>query len=152
MSSSSRGRFSIEKGLCTDRIRQQLAMALASYYFATSVVPQGCPNVQSFNDGLGYGPCNGSSGVKYGPQSKYWAAVYFAQDYCGRGITVTYGDNSINLIVMDSCPSCGKDNNIDMSLEALIELTGSAEKACAINTVSPSITWKFDSYPTVSCV
>jgi hypothetical protein len=44
---------------------------------------------------------------------------------------------------MDECPGCGSDNHLDMSLDALIELTGSVESACAINTVQPKLTWSF---------
>ena len=47
----------------------------------------------------------------------------------------------MNLQVMDNCPGCAEDNHVDMSLDALIELTGSKQSACAINTVLPIITW-----------
>ena len=42
---------------------------------------------------------------------------------------------------MDECPSCHIYNHIDMSLEALIELTGSKDKACAINNDLPKVSW-----------
>jgi hypothetical protein len=45
----------------------------------------------------------------------------------------------IFLKIMDECPSCYKDNHIDMSLDALVELTGSKENACAIHKSSPLI-------------
>jgi Zn ribbon nucleic-acid-binding protein len=44
---------------------------------------------------------------------------------------------------MEECPACNKDNNLDMSLEALVELTGSIENACAINKPLPIISWSF---------
>jgi hypothetical protein len=42
---------------------------------------------------------------------------------------------------MDECPACKEYNHVDMSLDALIELTGSKENACAINRGLPMITW-----------
>ena len=45
---------------------------------------------------------------------------------------------------MDECPGCHIDNHVDMSLEALVELTGSKDIACAINNSSPKIYWYFN--------
>ena len=87
------------------------------------------------NDNNTYGPC----GAQYNSNSKYWCAIKNAKDYCGKSLTVYYKENSIDLIVMDECPSC--DNKVDISLEALIELTGSKEAACSINRPMPMITW-----------
>jgi len=115
----------------------------ATFYFRVGENVQGCPDVQTFNDGNRYGPCseNGEQGVKYTGNSKYWVAIANAGSRCGDTITVNYGGNSLQLKVMDECPACAIDNHVDMSLEALIELTGSKENACAINTVLPMITW-----------
>jgi hypothetical protein len=115
----------------------------ATFYFRVGENVQGCPDVQTFNDGNRYGPCseNGEQGVKYTENSKYWVAIANAGSRCGDTITVNYGGNSLQLKVMDECPACAIDNHVDMSLEALIELTGSKDNACAINTVLPMITW-----------
>jgi len=115
----------------------------ATFYFRLGENVQGCPDVQTFNDGNRYGPCseNGLQGVKYKEDSKYWAAIANGGSRCGEMITVNYGTNSLQLKVMDDCPACALDNHVDMSLEALIELTGSKDNACAINTVLPMITW-----------
>lgn len=51
--------------------------------------------------------------------------------------------NSILLTVMDSCPKCEKDDHVDMGLEALVELTGSVERACAIDCLPAKVEWKF---------
>ena len=95
--------------------------------------------MQTFNDGNIYGPCN----AKYGSESKYWAAIADGGKHCGEKIFVSYGNNNLVLTVMDSCPACSVDNHVDMSLDALIELTGSVNAACAINTVLPEIKWSF---------
>ena len=108
----------------------------ATFYFRINDNISGCPDVQTFNDGNNYGPCE----VQYNLNSKYWCAIKNAKDHCGKSIIVYYKENQINLKVMDECPSC--NNNIDMSLEALIELTGSKENACAINQQLPDIKWK----------
>jgi len=116
----------------------------ATFYFRVGDDVTGCPVVQTFNDGMSYGPCkgeDGSSGVKYTSNSKYWAAIAHAGSRCGDTITVSYNGNSIQLTVMDECPACKEDNHVDMSLDALIELTGSKEAACSINRPMPIITW-----------
>ena len=116
----------------------------ATFYFRVGDDVSGCPTVQTFNDGMSYGPCkgeDGSSGVKYTSNSKYWAAIANASSRCGDTITVSYNGNSIQLKVMDECPACREDNHVDMSLDALIELTGSKEAACSINRPMPIITW-----------
>lgn len=117
----------------------------ASFYFRVENDRTGCPLVQTFNDGKSYGPCNNGNGVKYNGDSetKYWVAIKNANLYCGQTITISYQTNSIKLKVMDKCPSCS-DYDIDMSLDALIELTGSVEKACSINTTPPIISWDFN--------
>jgi hypothetical protein len=116
---------------------------IATFYFRVGEDIQGCPPVQTFNDNYSYGPCNfnGTLGVKYTSKSKYWVAIKNAESYCGKDIIVNYNNNKVKLKVMDECPSCHIDNRVDMSLEALIELTGSKEKACAINTISPKVSW-----------
>ena len=113
----------------------------ATFYFRVGQDVEGCPTVQSFNDGMSYGPCNGNQGVKYTSESKYWAAIKNASGRCGETITVNYNGKSMNLKVMDECPGCAVDNHVDMGLDALIELTGSKEAACAIGTTQPTITW-----------
>jgi hypothetical protein len=113
----------------------------ATFYFRVGQDVEGCPTVQSFNDGMSYGPCNGNQGVKYTSESKYWAAIKNASGRCGETITVNYNGKSMNLKVMDECPGCAVDNHVDMGLDALIELTGSKEAACAIGTTQPMITW-----------
>jgi hypothetical protein len=112
---------------------------IGTYYFRVGADEPGCPPVQTFNDGNIYGPCS----VQYGSQSKYWVAIKNGGQHCGEKITAYSGSNSIVLTVMDECPGCGSDNHLDMSLDALIELTGSVESACAINTVQPKLTWSF---------
>jgi flagellar motor protein MotB len=113
----------------------------ATFYFRVGPDVEGCPTVQSFNDGMSYGPCNGNQGVKYTSESKYWAAIKNASGRCGETITVNYNGKSMNLKVMDECPGCAVDNHVDMGLDALIELTGSKEAACAISTTQPIIKW-----------
>ena len=114
--------------------------SIATFYFRTGPNLNGCPSVQTFNDNKTYGPC----GVKYTSESKYWVAIKNAKNYCGKSILVSYnGKNTTKLKIMDECPGCYKDNHIDMSLDALVELTGSKEKACAINTGLPQISWTF---------
>lgn len=117
----------------------------ASFYFRVEGDKSGCPSVQTFNDGNSYGPCNNGNGVKYDgtSDSKYWVAVKNADIHCGKTITINYKTNSIKLKVMDKCPSCS-DNDLDMSLDALIQLTGSIEAACSINTTPPIVNWHFD--------
>lgn len=109
----------------------------ATFYFRVGDDQPGCPTVQTFNDGNKYGPCN--QGVQYNSNSKYWCAIKNAQSSCGKKIRVNYNNRSIELTIMDECPGC--DNNVDMSLDALIELTGSKEAACAINLPLPNIQW-----------
>ncbi|KAI8903975.1 hypothetical protein EDD86DRAFT_249865 [Gorgonomyces haynaldii] len=119
-----------------------------TFYFRVGGEVPGCPSVQTFNDGQSYGPCNGGRGVKYGTaESKYYVAIRNAAQYCGQTITATFGSRQIQLKVMDECPGCAKDNHLDMSLEALIELTGSKEIACAINRMPPMINWNFGGKP-----
>jgi hypothetical protein len=117
----------------------------ASFYFRIEGDKPGCPSVQTFNDGNSYGPCNNGNGVKYdgNSDSKYWVAIRNANIHCGKTITINYKSNSIKLKVMDKCPSCS-DGDLDMSLDALIELTGSIEAACSINTTPPIVSWNFD--------
>jgi hypothetical protein len=118
---------------------QQQTSSVATFYFRVGDDQPGCPTVQTFNDGNIYGPCN----AKYGASSKYWAAIKNGGQHCGEQITVSYGGKNLVLTVMDECPGCGSDNHVDMSLDALIELAGSVNVACAINTVQPQITWGF---------
>ena len=117
----------------------------ASFYFRIGDDKPGCPSVQTFNDGNFYGPCNNGEGIKYNgnSESKYWVAIKNAEINCGKTITINYQSNSIKLKVMDKCPGCS-DSDVDMSLDALIELTGSIEKACSINTTPPMISWNFN--------
>jgi hypothetical protein len=125
-------------------VSQQGQYSKATFYFRVGPDVDGCPAVQTFNDGMSYGPCrsdDGSQGVKYTSESKYWAAIANASSRCGDYITVNYNGNSLQLRIMDECPGCSSDNHVDMSLDALIELTGSKEAACAINSVQPMITW-----------
>jgi hypothetical protein len=117
----------------------QQGSSAATFYFRVGSDQPGCPNVQTFNDGNIYGPCN----AKYTSSSKYWAAISGGGRHCGEEITVSYGDRNIVLTVMDECPACAVDNHVDMSLDALIELTGSVEAACSINRLPPQVTWKF---------
>lgn len=118
------------------------ASTAPSFYFTVGSIPAGCPSVQTFQDGQSYGPCNGGQGVKYSSASKYWAATYDAASHCGDTITMTYQGKSIQLVVMDQCPGCG-DGHVDMGLDALIELTGSAEVACAINLPLAQVEWSY---------
>lgn len=120
-----------------------LINSIATFYFRVGDDVPGCPTVQTFNDGIAYGPCNGTSGVKYNSNSKYWAAIGHDGSRCGESIEVFHEDNMVTLQIMDNCPACQIDNHVDMSLDALIELTGSKEKACAISTTQPRISWRF---------
>lgn len=126
-------------------IKNKITNTIATFYFRVGEDLVGCPHVQTFNDNKRYGPCdfNGDLGVKYTSQSKYWVAIKNSKSYCGKEIIVNYNKNKIKLKVMDECPACHIDNHIDMSLDALVELTGSKEKACVINTISPKISWYF---------
>jgi hypothetical protein len=118
--------------------------SIATFYFRVGPDVNGCIPVQSFDDGNRYGPCRGEdglSGVQYTSDSKYWAAIAHGGSRCGETITVNYKGKSLQLKVMDECPACSGDNHVDMSLDALIELTGSKEEACSINLPLPMITW-----------
>jgi hypothetical protein len=118
----------------------------ATYYFSDGSSHPGCAPVQTFNDGQRYGPCvgdDGQPGVLYGASSKYWAAVANGREHCGKNIRMCYGSSCIKLVVKDSCPGCD-DGHVDFGLEALVELTGSDEHACAINRLQPQVTWGFD--------
>lgn len=75
--------------------------------------------------------------------SKYWVAISGAAGHCGKKIIAKYGTRQVELTVMDECPGCAHDNHLDMSIEALVELTGSAENACAINRLPVDIQWQF---------
>jgi hypothetical protein len=83
-----------------------------TFYFRTGPDVAGCPTVQTFNDGVRYGPCNGSDGVQYGPQSRYWAAIRNGGAHCGEQIIVSHGSRSVTLTVWDSCPGCEGDNHV----------------------------------------
>jgi hypothetical protein len=115
----------------------------ATYYFRINNDLPGCPIVQTFQDNNRYGPCN----ISYTQASKYWVAISGASRRCGTQIRATFKNvsftNSINLFVYDECPACSKDNHLDMSLEALVELTGSVENACAVHKPLPRISWRF---------
>ena len=129
----------------TNTIANKITNTIATFYFRVGEDLIGCSPVQTFNDNKRYGPCNfnGELGVKYTSQSKYWVAIKNSKSYCGKEIIVNYNKNKIKLKVMDECPACHIDNHIDMSLDALVELTGSKEKACVINTIPPKISWYF---------
>jgi len=114
--------------------------SIATYYFRVGDNVDGCLPVQNFGESLSYGSC----GLVYSSVSKYWAAIANGANHCGETIIVSYKGRTIKLTVQDSCPGCEGDNHVDMGLEALIELTGSKEEACAINTVLPQITWEFE--------
>jgi len=130
---------SIPSSTTTTSSSPSTTSTFATYYFRMgSDVPM-CVPVQNFNTGNIYGSC----GQPYGAQSKYWVAIANGGNYCGRQILATYNGNSITLTVMDTCPACQSDNHLDMGLEALIELTGSATAACAINQPLPQISWRF---------
>ena len=121
-----------------------------TYYFRINDNVKGCPEVQTFNNNNNYGPCNNTKGVIYGnKRSKYWTAIYNAKSHCGKELIAVYIDpltriqNSRTFQVMDECPGC-KSGGIDVSLEAIIELTKSKEAGCAINRLPPKISWTFN--------
>jgi hypothetical protein len=120
------------------------SLSSPTYYFRVGADQPGCAPVQNFDDGYAYGPCG--QGNKYGAHSKYWAANYNAKEHCGKPITLDYNGKKMVLTVADECPGCAADNHVDMGLEALIELTGSAEAACAINRLPVKVSWSFGSY------
>lgn len=123
---------------------QNYINTIATYYFRIGDNNiEGCAPVQNFNDGNSYGPCNNYQGVKYTSDSKYWVAIGNAQQHCGKNIEVVYNGKAMTFQVMDNCPACVADNHVDMGLEALIELTGSKENACAISKSLPNISWRF---------
>ena len=117
----------------------------ATFYFRVGENKQGCPEAQTFNDGNFYGPCGiNSQGIQYtGEAQKYIVAIKDARQHCNKVISAFFEGNSVNLTVGDNCFGCSSDNHLDMSLDALIELTGSKENACAINRLLPRISWKF---------
>jgi hypothetical protein len=51
--------------------------------------------------------------------------------------------NVMILQVMDCCVACEEDGHVDMGLEALIELSGSKEVACAIGMSPTKVNWIF---------
>ena len=133
---------------CSNHIRNKTFVnTIATFYFRTGPDLPGCPKVQTFNDNTRYGPCNFNKtyGVKYTKDSKYWVAIKNAKSHCGKNIIVYYNNRNIILKIMDECPGCYKDNHLDMSLDALVQLTGSKENTCAIHKPSPRISWKFTS-------
>jgi hypothetical protein len=111
-----------------------------AFYFSSGLEYTGCPPVQTFNDGFRYGPCFG--GVSYNESSKYWVATFDAELHCGENISVEYNGASMTLVVMDRCPGCS-DGHIDMGLDALVELTGSKEIACAIGLPLVKVNWEY---------
>jgi len=58
----------------------------------------------------------------YGDDSK-------ASQYCGKSITITNTNNgkSVQAIVADACPTCGKWGNVDMSVGAFTEIATEEE-------------------------
>ena len=113
-----------------------------TFYFRINNDIPGCAPVQNFNDGFAYGPCNNGQGVFYNNDSKYWVAINGTKSHCGKQIKVNYQGTTLILTVQDECPRCG-NSKIDMSLEALIELTGSVDIACSINRPQPRVSWEF---------
>ena len=111
-----------------------------TFYFSNGNFYDGCPPVQTFQDGEKHGPCFG--GQIYSSDSKYWIGTFDGEKHCGEYISMTYNNNSIILQIMDKCPGCS-NGQIDMSLEALIELTGSKENACAINRLPVDVNWEY---------
>jgi len=111
----------------------------ATYYFRIGDDITQCIPVQNFNNGQTYSSC----GNLYGSQSKYWVAIANGGSHCGRSILATYGQKTITLTVVDTCNACQEKNHLDMGLEALVELTGSKEVACAVNQPLPQISWVF---------
>jgi len=133
---------SITAKVCVTR-HAQFHLTFATFYFRTNADLPGCPIVQSFQDNNFYGPCN----VSYTQNSKYWVAISGASPHCGSIIRASFRNtsfaNTIYLVVSDECPACARTNHLDMSLEALVELTGSVENACAIDKTLPRISWTF---------
>jgi hypothetical protein len=98
-----------------------------TFYFRVGPDVHGCPKVQSFQDGKSYGPCGvNGQGNKYSKNSTYWVAIRNAAPHCGKEIVAEDEESGrkVSLVVMDSCPACETDNHLDMSLEALIQLSG----------------------------
>jgi hypothetical protein len=125
---------------CVEKLN---ADTIATFYFRRFSDLLGCPPVQTFQDNNYYGPCN----VSYTNSSTYWVAISGASTHCGKQIQATFSNTSFRktvvLTVADECIACANDNHLDMSLEALVELTGSVENACSIHKPLPRISWSF---------
>jgi len=65
---------------------------------------------------------------------------------CGMCVEVTYGRQSLIATVIDSCPSCTSDQDIDLSVSAAKEL-GMNE---AIGEVNAGVAWRVVACPTTS--
>ncbi|KAI8911139.1 hypothetical protein EDD86DRAFT_204487 [Gorgonomyces haynaldii] len=115
-----------------------VAATYGTYYFRVNAFDSRCVPVQSTYES-GVSAC----GNQYGGGSAYWAAVTGGNQHCGQTATVTYQGRSIQVTILDECPGCG-DGHIDMSLDALVDLTGSYEAACAINRGLPQLEWYYN--------
>lgn len=116
-----------------------------TYYFSTALTPPApCAPLAPLDPAYRFGPCSsgGVPGVLYGPHAKYYAAIAGGASHCGEAITMTYNGNSVQLVVMDECPGC-TDGHVDMSFDALMELTGSEVQACAIGILPITVEWSF---------
>jgi len=122
-----------------------LISSIATFYFRIKDDITGCAPVQTLNDSLFYGGCGeNNKGIQYnGEAQRYTVAIAHGNIHCNKKIKAFFEDNEIILTVKDSCIACESDDHLDMSLEALVELTGSPTIACSIGRSLPRIQWKF---------
>ncbi|KAI8908385.1 hypothetical protein EDD86DRAFT_207469 [Gorgonomyces haynaldii] len=107
-----------------------------TFYFNVGASGGSCPSSPNLSSGGVFSAC----GNQYNSGSKYWAAIKGSYGHCGESLIMTYQGRSITLEVRDECPGCG-DGHVDMSLDALVELTGSYDAACAVNRMPVVVDW-----------
>jgi hypothetical protein len=119
-----------------------VTVAKPTFYFRVGQLPKGCPPVQSVNKE--FKNAKTACGQNLRSAGKYGVAIHNGKSHCGKEIVASYKGKSVKLTVVDACPGCAGDNHLDMSLDALQELFGGKTSlTCAINTVTPKISWKF---------
>lgn len=114
------------------------------YYRISDKLPnERCPNVQRAD--VEFKNAYTSCGLLLSDVGKYGAAISGGSNHCGKKIQVkSDSGKTLTLTVVDTCPACDKDNHVDISLDALVELfDGDSTKACGIDRTVPQISWNF---------
>ncbi|KAJ6605307.1 RlpA-like double-psi beta-barrel-protein domain-containing protein-containing protein [Mycena vulgaris] len=62
--------------------------------------------------------------------------------HCGETMTVTYGSNTVNVVVQDLCPGCQGANGIDLTPGAISQLDSNY-----VNDGVITVTWSLPTLP-----